>query len=44
MVRLRVKVRVRFTVRENRILDGNQFFGSHEDSYAKLCVCVNQSM
>ena len=33
-------LRVRFRVRENSILDGNQLFGPHKESNTKLCMWV----
>ena len=43
-VRSRVKARVRFRVRENGILDGNQLFGPHKDSNTKLSMCETEQV
>lgn len=29
-------------VRENRIVNGNQVFGPHNDSKTNMCVCVRE--
>ena len=39
-VRISVRVWLRVRVRENRILNGNQLFGPHNDS-KQTCVCVS---
>ena len=38
-----ISVRIRVKVRENRILNGNQWFGPRKDCKTNVCVCVGCS-